>query len=187
MSSSVGSQLPVLVLCKTIKALVTKGDSAIAKGEQFYIAAGRHLAELKERRPRDISWAAYVEKKCKISRSRAAELIAIGDGRTTLQELRANNAKRQAKTKLGRKTAVSNGRKRSYEMVDEPDDDDEGQTPEERWQYSLANFCGDIIAMQSYWHKHFDGWESFECPPHIQKLVKEAAAELTSITATISQ
>jgi hypothetical protein len=45
------SQLPVQLLCKTIKELVTKGDHATKKAEQFYIAAGKHLAELKERCP----------------------------------------------------------------------------------------------------------------------------------------
>jgi hypothetical protein len=58
------------------------------------------------------------------------------------------------------------------------------QTLEERWQNSLANLCGDIISHRAYWRKHFPGWERFDCPSHIKKLVKEATTELASIAAT---
>jgi hypothetical protein len=56
------------------------------------------------------------------------------------------------------------------------------QSLEERWQYSLANLCGDIIAIAPYWQKQFPGWEKFDCPSHVQKLLEEAATALASIT-----
>jgi phage shock protein A len=64
--------------------------------------------------------------------------------------------------------------------------DDEGQTPEDQWQNSLANLCGDVLAMQSYWDKHFKGWKHFKCPSHIKTLAREAATELTSLTTAVT-
>ena len=66
------SQLPVLSLCRTIKALVSKGDHAMEKAEQFYLAAGKHLAELKECCPGE--WLHHAKEKIGIGRSRAYEL-----------------------------------------------------------------------------------------------------------------
>lgn len=43
------SQLTVPSLCRTIRALIAKGDHAREKAEQAYWAAGKHCGELKER------------------------------------------------------------------------------------------------------------------------------------------
>jgi hypothetical protein len=88
----VTSQLPVPSLCKTIKALVTKGDHATKKAEQFYIAAGKHLAELKERCPDQ--WLQHAKEKVGIGRSRAYELMAIGTGVRTVEQVRENTRQR---------------------------------------------------------------------------------------------
>ena len=86
------SQLPVSALCRTIKALVTKGDHATEKAEQFYTAAGKHLAELKERCPDE--WLEYAGEKIGIGRSRAYELMAIGTGTRSVEQVRESTRKR---------------------------------------------------------------------------------------------
>lgn len=55
-----GSQLPIPTLFGTINALEAKGDQAIEKSEQFYIAAGLHLKEALERKPKGIP-ATYIK------------------------------------------------------------------------------------------------------------------------------
>jgi hypothetical protein len=82
----VTSQLPIPSLCKTIKALVAKGDHATKKADQFYTAAGKHLAELKERCPDE--WLQHAKEKIGIGRSRAYELMAIGTGVHTVEQVR---------------------------------------------------------------------------------------------------
>src|SRR5205823_6038665 len=82
----------VPVLIKTINALIEKGDKSKEKSDQFYIAAGQRLKELKARKPPNSVWAVYVEERVKLSRSRADELIAIADNRTTVAETRAVKA-----------------------------------------------------------------------------------------------
>jgi hypothetical protein len=91
------SQLSVSSLCKTIKALVAKGDQATKKAEEFYIAAGKHLAELKDRAPDQ--WESLAKEVMGIGRSRAYELMAIADGRKSLSDLREEKAESIRKTR----------------------------------------------------------------------------------------
>ncbi|MET0706210.1 MAG: hypothetical protein ABWY82_05085, partial [Tardiphaga sp.] len=71
-------------------------------------------------------------------------------------------------------------------VPDEPEYAD-ADNPEERWQYSLANICSEIIAREAYWNITFPGWRDFECPSHIKTLTKEAVTALASIVKTIGQ
>jgi hypothetical protein len=80
------SQPSVPLLCKTIKTLVKKGDHATEKAEQFYIAAGKHLAELKLRCPTE--WLQHAKEEIGIGRSRAYELVGIGTGERTVEQVR---------------------------------------------------------------------------------------------------
>jgi hypothetical protein len=86
-------------LAQTVRILIRKGDEAAdkaahaaGKAEQFYIAAGLHLKQLKAAKPETETWQHYVEKHCHIGIRRAQELIAIADGRTTLEKVRASKA-----------------------------------------------------------------------------------------------
>jgi hypothetical protein len=86
-------------IAKTIKALIRKGDDAAdkaahdtRKAEHFYIAAGLHLKKLQATKPESVTWEDYVKKYCDIGIRRAQELIAIADGRTTLEKVRASKA-----------------------------------------------------------------------------------------------
>ena len=71
-------------LTKRIVALIDKGDKASDKAEQFYIAAGLHLKELKTKIEQG-KWLTYLETKITISRQRASELMQIADGRKSLE------------------------------------------------------------------------------------------------------
>jgi hypothetical protein len=75
----------VLTLTRRIKALIEKGDRAAEKAEQFYKSAGIHIKEIKEQSE---DWETIVRDKCGLGRSRAYELMAIADGKTTLEKLR---------------------------------------------------------------------------------------------------
>jgi hypothetical protein len=83
----------VMALARRVKALVEKGDRAADKAEQFYKAAGIHIKEIKEQCP--LNWEGIVQHRCGIGRSRAYELMAIADGRTTLEKVRASTNDRK--------------------------------------------------------------------------------------------
>jgi hypothetical protein len=83
----------VLTLTRRINALVEKGDRAAEKAEQFYKAAGIHIKEIKQRQSEN--WETIVRDKCGLGRSRAYELMAIADGKTTLENVRADTNERK--------------------------------------------------------------------------------------------
>jgi hypothetical protein len=74
----------------------------------------------------------------------------------------------------------------SEEAADAEEFYGEAPTPEQRWQYSLGNLCGDTIARIPYWDKHFPGWERFDLPPQFRKLLVDAMAALASINSTVA-
>jgi hypothetical protein len=78
--------------CKHINALAHKHAKGEDKQEQYLIAIGRHIAAIKEEHPND--WQTIVEERCHIKRSRAYDLMAIGNGTLTLEQLRFDGAKR---------------------------------------------------------------------------------------------
>jgi hypothetical protein len=80
-TSSVGT------LVRRVKALIEKGDKAAEKAEQFYKSAGIHIKEIKQQSE---DWETIVREQCNIGRSRAYELMAIADGRTTFEKVRAS-------------------------------------------------------------------------------------------------
>lgn len=87
-------------LIRSIKALVSKGDQAKDKSEQYYVAAGKHLETLKDsgaHKREDMTWDAYVSERCGIGKSRAYELMQIADGRKTTEDVRADRRDRDQK------------------------------------------------------------------------------------------
>jgi hypothetical protein len=82
-----------LTLARRVKALVEKGDRAAEKAEQFYKSAGLHIKEIKQKYSEH--WEIIVRDRCGLGRSRAYELMAIADGRTTLERVRAGATERQ--------------------------------------------------------------------------------------------
>jgi hypothetical protein len=77
---------------QAVRMLMRKGDQAADKAEQYYKAAGIHLKALQANKPVGVTWKEYVERHCHIGIRRAQELIAIADGRTTLEKVRATKA-----------------------------------------------------------------------------------------------
>jgi hypothetical protein len=77
---------------KAVKACISKGDKAKRKAEDFYIAAGQYLKELKaEHTGTWLEWEIKLKERAGLGKSRASELMAIADGRP-LEQVRAQKA-----------------------------------------------------------------------------------------------
>lgn len=98
-----GHERTVPELIKTAKALQAKAEHAAGKAEQFYISLGLTLQELKQRKPKDITWPAFVSKHFTLGRRRADELIQIASGTTTVDASRE-------RARVGMKRSRQNGR-----------------------------------------------------------------------------
>jgi hypothetical protein len=64
------------------------------------------------------AWVQLVKKKCDLGRSRAFELLALADGRTTVEKVRADANKRKVKH---RARPFRNGQPESYAPLDSSD------------------------------------------------------------------
>lgn len=77
-----------------------EADRHQAEADERFAAAGRKLKEAKDRLQAGemaMTWAEFLLKYCPISKSRAYELIAIAEGRTTAEEVREKvRARKQA-------------------------------------------------------------------------------------------
>jgi hypothetical protein len=97
------SQLSITQLASTINAHTGKADHYADKAEQHYKAAGIHLMEAKQRIANgeyEGGFVAFLKNECRgLSSSRAYELIAIGNGSTTLAEQREVKAERMKKSR----------------------------------------------------------------------------------------
>jgi hypothetical protein len=105
------SLLPLDTLGATIKARVARGDKATSDADDHYLAAGLLLLEAKRRLPLEqpgMRWPAYLVGTCKIGTTRADELIAIAEERTTLEAQREKNRNRQRDFAAKNKAARSN-------------------------------------------------------------------------------
>ncbi|GHC66708.1 hypothetical protein [Limoniibacter endophyticus] len=105
-------------LGREIKARVEAGDKALDKAEQHYKAAGIQLLEVHKRlkETREMRWSAFLFSHARMGRSRAHELMALGDGRTTLEDIRAKGAeraRRHAERNRDARLSVSNVEKTS--------------------------------------------------------------------------
>jgi hypothetical protein len=95
---------------KLVRTHIAKGDKAQDKAEQHYIAAGRYLAQLKaDHAGAWAEWETLVKERAGIGKSRASELMQIADGRKTVDDVRADTAKRTADTKARLKLSATSG------------------------------------------------------------------------------
>jgi hypothetical protein len=122
------SLLPLSTLADTIKAHIAAGEKAFDKSEQHYKSAGIHLKEAKDKvsRRADLTWQGFLFGQCGLKRSRADELIAIADGRKTLEEVRAGNRERDSRRRERQSSAVAHGKSSEKAQRDQsspPDDD----------------------------------------------------------------
>ena len=70
-----------------------EGKKAVEAAEEHYKAAGKHIAECKKlfKRETNLTWAQFCKEKFDLTAQRANQLIALSDGRTTLQKMRQDN------------------------------------------------------------------------------------------------
>jgi hypothetical protein len=85
------SQLPIETLANQIKAHIAAGDKAQGKADQHYLAAGLHLVELKLRTKTKRQFEFLVQEQVQIGVRRAYSLIAVAEGRETLEQQRERN------------------------------------------------------------------------------------------------
>ncbi len=161
------------------KAAWDRADQKSADADDWYIRTGKLLIELKGK----VDHGEWLPTLKKIGRSdrRAQELMEQAKGRKTLEEQRSRKRDHERKVRAKARHGADLPEPAQGKLYSIG----EGQE-EERWQNSLANLCGDLISCRAYWTKHFPGWEQFDCPSHIKKLVREAVTELDSITATVT-
>ena len=126
---------------------VAKGKEAIEKSEEHrqtakehyksaeehYKAAGKHIAECKKRYKKEsnLTWAQFCEQRFGFTARRADQLIAIGDGRTSLQKLRQTNKDAERRRRLKKsETRVSHSEppRKPEDVGEDPKD---GATPEQ--------------------------------------------------------
>src|SRR5262249_57411357 len=118
MATAQGGSMNESELIRHIKAHIKAGDKAKCKAEDHYIAAGQYLKQLKDDCPDQKTFLEKVEKEIGIGKSRTYELMQIGDGRKTVDEVRADTAKRTANAKAGLKLSASSGQKAEPEAGD---------------------------------------------------------------------
>jgi hypothetical protein len=112
-SAPIAIPIPIATLVASVKAHLAKADHSSEKAEQHFISAGLHLAELKGRYKTEVkaskshTWPEYVQEKFGLGRSRADELIRIGDGRTTPEKAKADKAASVAKSRARLKVAAT--------------------------------------------------------------------------------
>ncbi len=133
-----GATAPPPLLLKAIKEAVARGDKAKVRAENFYITAGQHLKNLKENFNYGgwSGWEQMLRVRCNLSASRASELMAIADGRKTLEQVRASTAKRVMKH--AKSSSLAN-----EEQYSAPPAAVYDQDPETESDLRLANTCPD--------------------------------------------
>ena len=183
----------VNALIAQTKAAWDRADQKKADAEDWYVRTGKMLVDLKAR----VGHGEWLPTLKKLGRSerRARELMELAKGAKTVEEQRKprRENERKVRSEANRRHVADLPKPRfpGLPAPEEPGEEffgDDGVPPlEERWAYSLGNLCADIIARPTYWDREFPGWEQFECPSHIWKLVGEAATVLTSITTKVAK
>jgi hypothetical protein len=94
-------------LTRKINTFLKRAEEADARAEGFRVIAGQYIREAKALWPDH--WLQIVEEDCGLGRTRAYEILAIADGRTTIQEVRAKIATR-VKRHATKSRPLANGR-----------------------------------------------------------------------------
>lgn len=134
--SRASGQVPISTLCNQIKAFIEKGNLAVKKSEDLYLSAGCSLLELKKRVPDQ--WLKHAKDDIGISKTRAYELVAIAEGRTTTEETRERTNTRTKRSRAKKKSPLRSGKRKGEHPREE--------TPEE----SVERRQGDKLAMRLY-------------------------------------
>jgi hypothetical protein len=120
-------------LIKTIRVHIAAGDKAAQKSNDHYVAAGLHLKTPKENHGGSwAEWEALLRDKIGIGKSRASELMQIADGRKTVEQVRADTAKRTSDTKTRLKLSATRGESKVKPKPTTANADDPDASAEER-------------------------------------------------------
>jgi hypothetical protein len=84
-------------LISRIKVHLEKGAQAEEKAEQHYTSAGEHLKTLKDTCKDQAAFLALVKEQIGLGKTRTFELLRIADGTKTVEQTRADRAKRDTK------------------------------------------------------------------------------------------
>jgi hypothetical protein len=135
-SAKATSLVPLDTLSGLVKASIKAGDNSLEKAEQHYKAAGLYLVEARERLPVEQpgkKFTAYIVGECRMGTARAYELIAIAEGRLTLEEIRAkkneSSKAAHAKTRAAAKSGFPLNSGKTNSEPDEGDSEDEVAEP----------------------------------------------------------
>ncbi len=181
-------------LVRDTNELYAEVEKARGHAERACNLLGQMLAEAKRRKPKGITWPAFVKENYDFSRSRADELIQIAEERTTVEKARegknASVKKSRAKSTLRSvepplRSGGSNVVHLKSDPIQEPCTD--CSTAEEFWQRSLGNLAGDAISIRAFWTRQFGEWEKFETPSSLVTLAKQAAEVWTKLAADLSR
>ena len=122
--------LPQLI--ETVKALHAKATKAEGKAHDLWITLGIELREAKECNKEfgDLTWSEFAKKHFNFGQSRADELIRIADGRTTVEQVRADTAERVQKHAKAKPALANADSSKAGKPVD--DDEPDKDTPYSR-------------------------------------------------------
>lgn len=177
------------LLVKRIKTLIEKGDLATERAANFYISAGQCLKELKERKPEGITWADYLgECGIEVGRRRADELIAIADGRTTVEKVREDKAQSMAESRKRLEKSTDDSAPRGAEggqdnepppWDDFPIDDTPSDDAQTIWRRGLL-----YRTREAGNGAMFDqGWSQYEVDRELVDAVRQAAEAWNKLAA----
>jgi hypothetical protein len=163
-------------------AHIEKGEQSTGKSEEHYIAAGKYIAQCKVRYKREsnLTWEEFCREHFKFTRRRAATLMGIADGRTSIWRVREDSRKRNKRFR------ETNRRLREREekgtSATSPDDDcPECATPEEAERLGFLN-AARISKANAYYHDLTDAVIDQEMVSAAQEAASawtKRAAELT--------
>lgn len=107
-------------------------EKAAGKSEEHYKAAGIYLkaAKLRVLKTKGLTWERWLKDHCPISRSRADEVIAISDGRKTVEENR-ERAREGMKATRTKQAEEANRRNVTADRSEKPNDFNDGPSKEQ--------------------------------------------------------
>jgi hypothetical protein len=87
-------------LGRLICARIHKAEKATRDANDHYMAAGLTLKQAKALilESHQLTWPEFLKQNCRLGRSRADELIAVADGKTTVENLRNRKRRSSAAT-----------------------------------------------------------------------------------------
>lgn len=121
-------------------------EKAAGKAEEHYRSAGIYLkhAKLRVLKTRGLTWERWLKDHCPISRSRADEVIAISDGRQTVEEAKQRHTDRHAREREEREAGKAAMAERSADRPEKPNVFNEG--PSKQQSFDPVKEAEDIQA-----------------------------------------